>query len=74
MLLPVSKPIVGVDGKEMTEIIVPKGTNIIMSIFSSNRNVDLWGPDAHEWKPERWLSPLPEKLTQAKLPGVWAHL
>jgi hypothetical protein len=31
-------------------------------------------PDAHEWKPERWLSPLPETITDSKVPGVYAHL
>lgn len=74
MVLPVSKPIIGVDGKAMNEILVPKGTKIFISTLASNRNIDLWGADAHEWKPERWLSPLPEKLVQAKIPGVYSHL
>ncbi|KAG2007200.1 cytochrome p450 [Coprinopsis cinerea AmutBmut pab1-1] len=74
MILPVSKPIIGTDGQEMNEILVPKGTKIFISTLASNRNTDLWGPDAHEWKPERWLSPLPEKLLKAKIPGVYSHL
>ncbi|KAG2001583.1 cytochrome p450 [Coprinopsis cinerea AmutBmut pab1-1] len=56
MILPVSKPIIGTDGQEMNEILVPKGTKIFISTLASNRNTDLWGPDAHEWKPERWFS------------------
>ncbi|TFK29499.1 cytochrome p450 [Coprinopsis marcescibilis] len=74
MMLPVSKPLIGADGKEINEILVPKGTKIFISTLASNRNRDLWGPDAHEWKPERWLSPLPEKLVNARIPGVYSHL
>jgi hypothetical protein len=32
------------------------------------------GPDALEWKPERWLTPLPESIMESKVPGVYAHL
>ena len=31
-------------------------------------------PDALEWKPERWLSPLPQAVIDAHLPGVYSHL
>ncbi|KAF9466558.1 cytochrome P450 [Collybia nuda] len=74
VVLPLSTPIRGVDGREMQEIIVPTNTNVIVSILGSNRDPTLWGPDAHEWKPERWLSPLPEKLTEAHIPGIYSHL
>ena len=73
-MLPLSKPIIGTDGKEMTEVFIPKGTKIFVSILGSNRNPNLWGLDAFEWKPERWLNPLPEVLASAKVPGVYSHL
>ncbi|TFK22383.1 cytochrome P450 [Coprinopsis marcescibilis] len=73
-ILPLSKPVRGLDGQEMTEVLVPKNTKIYLSVISSNRNPDLWGPDSFEWKPERWLSPLPESLNEAKIPGVYSNL
>ncbi|KAJ3755811.1 cytochrome P450 [Lentinula raphanica] len=73
-VIPLHKPIVGLDGTEIHEIAVPKGTTIFVSIYNSNRNPDLWGKDANEWKPERWLSDLPDELADARIPGVYSHL
>lgn len=73
-MLPLSKPLRGVDGKLMNEIFVPQGTTLIVAIPGSNRNKDLWGDDAYEWKPERWLSPLPDAVTSAPLPSIYSHL
>ena len=73
-ILPLSEPIRGVNGKMMHEILVPKDTTIFVGILSSNKNKDIWGEDAHEWKPERWLSPLPDSVMEAKIPGVYSNL
>ncbi|KAJ3743764.1 cytochrome P450 [Lentinula detonsa] len=73
-VIPLHKPIIGIDGSEMREVAVPRGTTIFVSIFNANRNPDFWGEDANEWKPERWLSPLPESLVDARIPGVYSHL
>ena len=40
----------------LSAIPVEKGTQILVSIIASNRNQDVWGPDADEWKPERWMA------------------
>ncbi|KAF8908659.1 cytochrome P450 [Gymnopilus junonius] len=74
IILPLSKPITGLDGREMHDIFVPNNTNIIIGILASNRNPDIWGPDSLEWKPERWLEPLPKKVDEAHIPGVYSHL
>jgi len=74
MILPLSKPVRCVDGQERSEIFVPKGTNIIVSGFGANCNPELWGPDSYEWKPERWLSSLPDSVVEARMPGVYSHL
>ncbi|KAF2162367.1 hypothetical protein M409DRAFT_69247 [Zasmidium cellare ATCC 36951] len=34
---------------------VPAGTQIIVSPWAINRDETLWGADAHEFKPERWI-------------------
>ncbi|KAF9565205.1 cytochrome P450 [Agrocybe pediades] len=73
-VIPLSKPIKGLDGQMIHEIPVPNNTNIIVGIMAANRNPELWGEDADEWKPERWLSPLPEALSEAHLPGVYSNL
>lgn len=58
----------------MNEIPVPAGTMLILGLRSSNRCKDIWGDDALEFKPERWLSPLPSTVMEAKVPGVYSHL
>jgi hypothetical protein len=74
IVLPLSNPIKGVDGREISEVFVPNDTKLTIGIMASNRNPELWGPDAHEFKPERWLNPLPDTLTAAHLPGIYSHL
>ncbi|CCM00988.1 uncharacterized protein FIBRA_03036 [Fibroporia radiculosa] len=73
-ILPLAEPIVGVDGHSITEIPVVKGTEVMIGILGCNASTLLWGADAHEWRPERWLSPLPGKVTQNTIPGVYANL
>ncbi|KAJ6788126.1 hypothetical protein PWT90_09490 [Aphanocladium album] len=36
---------------------IPKGTLFIVPIWAINTDPLHWGPNAHEFKPERWLSP-----------------
>ncbi|KAK7031306.1 hypothetical protein VNI00_013561 [Paramarasmius palmivorus] len=73
-VLPLSMPVVGRDGSLITEVVVPKNTTIAASVLNANRNPEVWGKDAHEWKPERWLEPLPSTVMDANVPGVYSHL
>jgi cytochrome P450 len=34
---------------------IPKGTTVILAPWAVNTSTHLWGPDATEFKPERWL-------------------
>lgn len=34
---------------------IPRGTRIMVSPWAINRSVELWGPDAREFRVERWL-------------------
>ncbi|KAF9445059.1 cytochrome P450 monooxygenase pc-3 [Macrolepiota fuliginosa MF-IS2] len=36
-------------------IYIPTGTRVIYSVFLMQRRTDLWGPDALEFDPDRWL-------------------
>ncbi|KAJ3550671.1 hypothetical protein NMY22_g306 [Coprinellus aureogranulatus] len=73
-VLPVGAPITTIDGREVNEVLVPKDTQVFISVHACNRDPGIWGPDAAEWKPERWMSPLPASVTEARVPGVYSHL
>jgi len=34
---------------------IPAGTNIVYNIYTMGRDPLIWGPDAEEFRPERWL-------------------
>ncbi|KAH9852524.1 cytochrome P450 [Lenzites betulinus] len=72
--LPLFRPIRGVDGTMMSEIPIPKGSVIVLNCSGCNTNKDLWGSDAYEWKPERWLGELPKEIGDARVPGVYSNL
>ena len=74
IILPLSDPLTTVSGQKITEIMVPKGTLVFLSLHQSNRDRELWGFDAAGWKPERWLKPLPSALVDAKIPGVYSNM
>ncbi|GLI72172.1 hypothetical protein PoHVEF18_000342 [Penicillium ochrochloron] len=52
----------GPEGKD--PIFVPKGQEVMYSVYTMHRRQDIFGPDADEYRPERW-----EKLK----PG-WAYI
>jgi cytochrome P450 len=72
------------DGSITDKIVVAKGQTLVISIQSISHNRTFWGPDAWDFKPERWLSDLPEKaaaisayrhmLTFADGPKVYVHI
>ncbi|KAI0061904.1 cytochrome P450 [Artomyces pyxidatus] len=70
--VPLSRPTKTTDG-EITSVFVPKGTTVILPALGVNRDPEIWGADAMEWKPERWLAPLPESVTKAGVPGVYSN-
>lgn len=73
-MLPLYNPIIGKNGREIKEIAVPAGTTVFASLLIPNISTDIWGEDALQFKPERWLSPLPSTVANARLPGVYSHL
>ncbi|TIC90437.1 Cytochrome P450 52E2 [Colletotrichum higginsianum] len=42
----------GPDGQ--SPLLVTKGTSVLFSTYVMQRRTDLWGPDAEDFKPERW--------------------
>lgn len=71
--MPLQHPILAKDGKtQIKEIAVKKGTRVTIAIYAANRSKKLWGDDVEDWKPERWLKPLPPSVSEAHLPGVYS--
>jgi len=54
--LPLQFPVRSSSGAEISAIPIPEKSFVIISILAANRNRTIWGDDANEWKPERWLS------------------
>ncbi|PIL33307.1 cytochrome P450 [Ganoderma sinense ZZ0214-1] len=73
-VLPLMEPVRGVDGTLLSEIAVPKGSILFVNLRAVNTYKAVWGEDALEWKPERWLNPLPRSVEEARIPGIYSHV
>ncbi|KZV63339.1 cytochrome P450 [Peniophora sp. CONT] len=71
-ILPLLRPQPDVDGAPCSEIFVPAGTTVLVNIAALNRDPGIWGSDAGEWKPARWLAPSP--LLETRMPGVFGNI
>ena len=55
-VIPLSRPITTASGEVVDHITVAQGTTVAIPIRTVNRSEEIWGPDAKEFKPERWLN------------------
>ncbi|KZT09092.1 cytochrome P450 [Laetiporus sulphureus 93-53] len=55
-MVPVSRPFVDRHGRECTVIRIKKGDIITIPFQAMNKDRDVWGEDAYEFRPERWES------------------
>ncbi|EIN05410.1 cytochrome P450 [Punctularia strigosozonata HHB-11173 SS5] len=74
VVLPLMFPVTLTNGQIITELPVRENQTVIIGIAAVNRSQIIWGTDADEWRPERWLEPLPDSVVNAKIPGVYSHL
>ncbi|KAL0067429.1 hypothetical protein AAF712_005414 [Marasmius tenuissimus] len=71
--IPLSKSIKLTNGKEVREIPVSRGQKVVISIAGYNRSKDVFGEDAHIFRPERWLDDGESKKGGTSV-GVYANL
>ncbi|KLO10339.1 cytochrome P450 [Schizopora paradoxa] len=71
-VMPLQKPMkLSGSDKEITGLPVKKGSKVIISVMNANRDKRIWGEDAFDWNPERWLNPLPATVGKSKMPGIY---
>ncbi|ODN79678.1 hypothetical protein L202_03609 [Cryptococcus amylolentus CBS 6039] len=70
VIIPFSQPLVGADGKLMTEVKMKRGDQLFLPLAAINTSSALWGPDGESFNPSRWLQDDPNKV---KLPGVYGN-
>ncbi|KAJ7767227.1 cytochrome P450 [Mycena metata] len=70
-VLPLGTPCLDTKGRKLNSITIRKGQNVRIPIVDVNTDLTLWGPDAAEFRPERW-DQLP-KAVEA-IPSVWGNM
>ncbi|KAF7375174.1 hypothetical protein MSAN_00404000 [Mycena sanguinolenta] len=70
-VLPLSKPYIDKNGAIHETLPIRKGQTIHVPISAVNTDKDIWGPDAQEFRPERWEN-VPKAVQN--IPGMWANL
>ncbi|EGN92321.1 hypothetical protein SERLA73DRAFT_117507 [Serpula lacrymans var. lacrymans S7.3] len=54
-VIPLSVPVQTTSGETVDHLTITKDTLVTVPIRCMNRSTDVWGPDAKEFNPERWL-------------------
>jgi len=70
LVIPLVEPIYDKDGNMLHEVFLRKGVKIYPNIAAYNRHPELWGPDPHVFRPERWLDMKEDKIKF----GVYGNL
>ncbi|WWC98172.1 hypothetical protein V866_005063 [Kwoniella sp. B9012] len=74
-VVPLGTPVEGRDGKMIDSVHLPKGATMMIPILNVNTSTLVWGPDAEEFNPDRFLKPASSTESNANsVPGVWGNL
>ncbi|KAJ7103844.1 cytochrome P450 [Mycena epipterygia] len=72
VLIPLTYPIQStITGEETNQLLIEEGTAVYLGLSAANRSTAIWGPDAAEFKPERWLN---RSQHESKLPGAYSGM
>ncbi|KAF7291237.1 hypothetical protein MIND_01267400 [Mycena indigotica] len=69
-LIPLASPYIDEKGNSHESLLVPKGQRIFIPLAAVNRDPEIWGDDANEFRPERWEH-IPDAASA--VPNVWAN-
>lgn len=72
-MVPLSKPITTPSGRTLSSIPVQAGQVLFISITAINKSTSVFGSDANEFRPERWLDGSVGS-EEGKSVGVYSHL
>jgi cytochrome P450 len=63
-------------GAEQRQLLIAKGTSVYVGLGAANRSKAVWGADAEELKPERWLGKNIADGTEnsVKMPGIYSNV
>ncbi|KAG8906125.1 hypothetical protein FRB99_007515 [Tulasnella sp. 403] len=70
-IVPLAEPVVDLNGNVCHEIHMKAGDVVFIPIREINLSKAIWGEDAYEFKPERWVSPPTAALG---IPSVYSNL
>ncbi|EJD45579.1 cytochrome P450 [Auricularia subglabra TFB-10046 SS5] len=70
-VIPLGVPARNASGDVISQLKVQKGDGVLIPVRVINRSKAIWGPDAEEFRPERWES-LP--TATSSIPGISPHL
>ena len=73
-MIPLGTPIMTASGVRVDHISIAKGASVKVPIRAINRSETLWGLDAKEFVPERWLDNEAGLTTKAKEVQGYHHL
>ncbi|KAF9027337.1 hypothetical protein BDZ89DRAFT_1039571 [Hymenopellis radicata] len=73
-VVPLSEPVITKTGAKLTEIPVEKGQSVWISIAYYNRNPAVWGTDADQWNPDRFLEGRGAGNSEKVSVGVYANV
>ncbi|SGY17567.1 BQ5605_C015g07821 [Microbotryum silenes-dioicae] len=72
--IPLGTPVKATNGKMISSVEVKKGQVLVVSIAAININPDVFGDDAEEFKPERWLVKEGEQGSITGNTGVYSNM
>ncbi|KZV75654.1 cytochrome P450 [Peniophora sp. CONT] len=70
-IVPLKEPYIDKTGVVCHQICVRKGDIFSIPVSILNRSTEVWGEDAHEFRPERW-DHIPDAVKE--IPGVWSNM
>jgi hypothetical protein len=63
-IVPLSQPVIAAGGKIINHLQIGKGMRVAVPMIAVNLSSALWGDDAFQFRPERWLEGVPSRAQE----------